>query len=131
MAIQFLTDDWATAVTDAANADERFRIAAKGHDVVLRVSVSQSPASDDYYMHFSDGSLIVGIGSPPPRTPDVEAELSYETNVELSRGGALNGQTATMTGQMKAVGNMMKMMSIGKKAQDRLAELESGLDIDY
>ncbi len=36
-----------------------------------------------------------------------------------------------MTGQMKAVGNMMKMMSIGKKAQDRLAELESGLDIDY
>ncbi len=130
MAIQFLTDDWATAVTDAANADERFRIAAKGHDVVLRVSVSQSPASDDYYMHFSDGSLIVGIGSPP-RTPDVEAELSYETNVELSRGGALNGQTATMTGQMKAVGNMMKMMSIGKKAQDRLAELESGLDIDY
>ncbi|AEV73684.1 MULTISPECIES: SCP2 sterol-binding domain-containing protein [Mycobacteriaceae] len=128
MAIQFLTDDWATAVTDAANADERFRIAAKGHDVVLRVSVSQSPASDDYYMHFSDGSLIVGIGSPP-RTPDVEAELSYETNVELSRG-ALNGQTAAMTGQMKAVGNMMKMMSIGK-AQDRLAELESGLDIDY
>ena len=128
MAIQFLTDDWATAVTDAANADERFRIAAKGHDVVLRVSVSQSPASDDYYKHFSDGSLIVGIGSPP-RTPDVEAELSYETNVELSRG-ALNGQTAAMTGQMKAVGNMMKMMSIGK-AQDRLAELESGLDIDY
>ena len=128
MAIQFLTDDWATAVTDAANSDEKFRIAAKGHDVVLRVSVSQSPASDDYYMHFSDGSLIVGIGSPP-RTPDVEAELSYETNVELSRG-ALNGQTAAMTGQMKAVGNMMKMMSIGK-AQDRLAELESGLDIDY
>jgi putative sterol carrier protein len=128
MAIQFLTDDWATAVTDAANADEKFRAAAKGHDVVLRVSVSQSPASDDYYMHFSDGSLIVGIGSPP-RTPDVEAELSYETNVELSRG-ALNGQTAAMTGQMKAVGNMMKMMSIGK-AQDRLAELESGLDIDY
>lgn len=128
MAIQFLTDDWATAVTDAANADEKFRTAAKGHDVVLSVSVSQSPANDDYYMHFSDGSLIVGIGSPP-RTPDVEAELSYETNVELSRG-ALNGQTAAMTGQMKAVGNMMKMMSIGK-AQDRLAELESGLDIDY
>ena len=128
MAIQFLTDEWATAVTDAANADEKFRTAAKGHDVVLRVSVSGSPASQDYYMHFADGSLIVGIGAPP-RTPDVEAELSYETNVELSRG-ALNGQTAAMTGQMKAVGNMMKMMSIGK-AQDRLAELESGLDIDY
>lgn len=128
MAIQFLTDEWATAVTDAANADEKFRNAAKGHEVVLRVSVSGSPASQDYYMHFSDGSLTVGIGSPPG-TPDVEAELSYETNVELSRG-ALNGQTAAMTGQMKAVGNMMKMMSIGK-AQDRLAELESGLDIDY
>ncbi|MCV7214870.1 SCP2 sterol-binding domain-containing protein [Mycobacterium crocinum] len=128
MAIQFLTDEWADAVTAAANSDEKFRTAATGHDVVLRVSVSGSPSSDNYYMHFSDGSLTVGIGAPP-RTPDVEAEITYETNIELSRG-ALNGQTAAMTGQMKAVGNMMKMMSIGK-AQDRLAELESGLDIDY
>lgn len=128
MAIQFLTDAWADAVTAAANSDEKFRTAAKGHDVVLRVSVSGSPSSESYYMHFDDGSLTVGIGAPP-RTPDVEAELTYETNIELSRG-ALNGQTAAMTGQMKATGNMMKMMSVGK-AQDRLSELESSLDIEY
>ncbi|ARV80198.1 SCP2 sterol-binding domain-containing protein [Mycobacterium sp. 050128] len=128
MAIEFLTDEWAKAVTAAANSDEKFRNAAKEHDVVLRVSVSGSPSSAEYYMHFDDGSLTVGIGTPP-RTPDVEAELSYETNVELSRG-ALNGQTAAMTGQMKVVGNMMKMMSIGK-AQDRLSELESSLDIEF
>lgn len=128
MPIQFLTDDWAKAVTAAANADDRFRSAAAGHDVVLHVSVTGSPWSEEYYMHFDDGSLTVGIGAGP-RRPDVEAELSYETNVELSKG-ALNGQTAAMTGQMKATGDMMKMMTIGK-AQDRLSELESALDIEY
>jgi putative sterol carrier protein len=128
MVIQFLTDEWANAVTAAANSDDAFRAAAKGHDVLMHVSVSGSPWSEEYYMHFSDGSLAVGIGGAP-RGPDVEAEVSYETNVELSKG-SLNGQTAAMTGQMKVVGDMMKMMTISK-AQDRLSELESALTIEY
>lgn len=75
MAIEFLTDEWAKAVTAAANSDEKFRNAAKEHDVVLRVSVSGSPSSAEYYMHFDDGSLTVGIGTPP-RTPTWRPNLA-------------------------------------------------------
>lgn len=128
MTIQFLTEQWAHAVTTAANNDEKFRAAAKGHELVLQVAVSDSPQSSEYYMHFDNGTLDVRIGLAPS-TPDVRAELTYETNVALSKG-ELNGQTAAMTGRMKAEGDMLKMMSVAK-AQDRLAQIESALDLAY
>jgi putative sterol carrier protein len=128
MTIQFLTDQWASALTSAANGDDGFRAAAAGQQVVLQVGVSSSPWSDEYYMHFDNGQLTVGIGGAP-QSHDVDVQMPYETNVALSKG-ELNGQTAAMTGQMKVHGDMMKMMMIGK-AQARLSEIEAGLDIEY
>lgn len=128
VAIKFLTDDWAEAVTSAANADEQFRAAAKGHHLLLQAHVEDSPSESDYFMYFGDGVLTVATGTAT-EPADVTAEMSYQTNVSLSKGD-LNGQTAAMTGQMKVHGDMMKMMSLGK-AQDRVAEIESGLDIEY
>ena len=128
MAVQFLTDAWADALTAAANEHAAFRAAATGQHAIFELAVADSPAADVYHMHFSGDSFAVRIGAPATQA-DIKAVLDYDTNVTMSNGG-LNGQAAAMTGRMQVSGNMEKMMSLGK-ALDLLSSVEKDIDIAY
>lgn len=128
MAVQFLTDAWADALTAAAKEHAAFTAAIAGQHAVFELTVADSPAADVYHMEFSGGSFAVRIGAPAAAA-DIKAVLDYATNVTMS-SGALNGQAAAMTGRMQVSGNMEKMMSLGK-ALDLLSSVEKDLDIAY
>nr|BAF48502.1 hypothetical protein [Rhodococcus erythropolis] len=128
MPVQFLTDDWAIALTVAANKHEAFKKEAAGQHAIFELTVADSPAADVYHMAFSGDSFAVRLGAPT-ESADIKAALDYSTNVTMSRG-ALNGQAAAMTGRMQVSGDMEKMMSLGK-ALDLLSSVEKDIDITY
>jgi putative sterol carrier protein len=128
MAVHFLTDAWADALTTAANDHAAFTKAVAGQHAIFELTVADSPAADVYHMEFSGDAFAVRIGAPETAA-DIKAVLDYATNVTMSNG-ALNGQAAAMTGRMQVSGNMEKMMSLGK-ALDLLASVEKDIDIVY
>jgi putative sterol carrier protein len=128
MAVRFLTDAWAAALTTAANEHAAFTAAAAGKHALFELAVADSPAADVYHMDFSGDSFAVRIGASAGPA-DIKAVLDYDTNVTMS-SGALNGQAAAMTGRMQVSGNIEKMMSLGK-ALDLLASVEKNIDIEY
>ncbi|MHA6792314.1 SCP2 sterol-binding domain-containing protein [Pseudonocardia bannensis] len=128
MPVQFLSDDWAKALTAAASEHAEFMSAASGKHAIFELSVADSPAADVYHMEFSGDSFTVRAGAPTGDS-DIKAKLDYATNVTISRG-QLTGQAAAMTGRMQVTGNIEKMMSLGK-ALDLLARVEESLDITY
>ena len=128
MTVQFLTPEWAEALTSAAAQDSAFQAAIAGQQAVFQVTVSDSPAAGDYHMVFQDGTYKVET-APAPGEPDINATLDYATNVAMSRG-EFTGQAAALTGRMQVVGNMEKMMGLGK-ALDLLSVVEKNLSIRY
>jgi putative sterol carrier protein len=128
LAVRFLTEDWATALTTAANEHTAFMAAAAGKHAIFELAVADSPTADVYHMDFSGDSFAVRIGAPAGPA-DIKAVLDYDTNVTMS-SGALNGQAAAMTGRMQVSGNIEKMMSLGK-ALDLLSSVEKDIDIEY
>jgi putative sterol carrier protein len=128
MAVKFLTDDWAKALTEACNANSKFTKASRGVEATFQINVAESPEAAAFTMHWSDGQVHVTTG-PAPGAPDVNLDLNYATMVELSKG-TMNGPLAVATGKMQAEGNMEKMFSLGK-AMDLLPTIEAGIGLDY
>ncbi|HEY3241299.1 MAG TPA: SCP2 sterol-binding domain-containing protein [Acidimicrobiia bacterium] len=127
MAVKFLTDDWAKALTEACNTNPKFTKASKGVEATFQINVAESPEAAAFTMHWSDGQVHVTTGTTD--SPDVNLNLNYATMVELSRG-TINGPLAVATGKMQAEGNMEKMFSLGK-AMDLLPTIEAGIGLDY
>lgn len=128
MSLQFLSDDWAKALTAAANEHAAFMAAAAGQHAVFEITVVDSPATEVYHMTFSGDSFAVQTGAPASDA-DIRAKLDYATNVAISQG-QLTGQAAAMTGRMEVTGDIEKMMSLGKPL-DLLSTVEKNLDISY
>lgn len=127
MAVKFLTDDWAKALTDACNANTKFTKASKGVDATFGIRVAGSPEADGFTMRWSGGEVHVTTGVADQA--DVSLSLDYPTMVELSKG-TMNGPQAVATGRMQAAGNMEKMFSLGK-AMDILPTIEAGIGLEY
>ena len=127
MAVKFLTDDWAKALTEACNANAKFTKASKGTDARFGIRVADSPEADGFTMNWSGGQVHVTTGVADD--VDVNLSLDYPTMVELSKG-TMNGPQAVATGRMQAAGNMEKMFSLGK-AMDLLPTIEAGIGLEY
>jgi len=128
MAVKFLTDEWAKALTEACNADTKFTKASKGVNAVFQVKVEGSPQAEAFTMSWTGGQLEVTTGAASG-TADVILDLNYDAMVELSKG-TLNGPLAVASGRMKAEGNMEKMFALGK-AMDQLPAIEAGIGLEY
>jgi putative sterol carrier protein len=128
MAVKFLTDEWAKALTEACNADAKFSKASKGANALFQINVEGSPQAESFTMRWTDGQLEATTGAASGE-PDVVLNVNYDTMVELSKG-TLNGPLAVATGRMKAEGNMEKMFSLGK-AMDQLPTVEAGIGLEY
>ncbi|MDP9184205.1 MAG: SCP2 sterol-binding domain-containing protein [Actinomycetota bacterium] len=128
MSIRFLSDDWASAVMDAANADEGFTKAAGVASARIQQIITKDGAEPTrYWTIVTDGKIQLGVGDV--EGPDATITQSYETAVALARREA-NPVTAFMMGKIKVDGNMGLLMGLAG-ALGKLADVMSTLDVEY
>ena len=111
MAVKFLSEEWAQAMTDALNSSDEFKSAASSQQAKLQQVVNDAPDGGEvkYYFTLEGGSAQVSLGE----LADAEATIaqSYETAAALAKQ-ELNPQNAFMQGKLKISGNMMKLMQL-------------------
>ena len=127
--VQFLTNDWLSALTETLNGHDGFKAAIANVDLTLQFEVGDAPdgAEGRYFIAIGDGAAEVGAGDAT--TPDATILNNYETAVAISKGD-LNTQMAFMTGKLKVTGNMAKLM-MNQSMLTQFAEAASTLDVDY
>lgn len=111
MAVKFLSEEWASTMTEALNSSDEFKKAATGQQVKLQQVVTDTPDGGEvkYYFTLDGGTADIGIGE----ATDAEATITqnYETAVAIVKQ-ELNAQNAFMQGKLKVTGNMMKLMQL-------------------
>ncbi|CAN5888170.1 hypothetical protein BH23ACT5_BH23ACT5_09340 [soil metagenome] len=128
MAVKFLSEDWAQAVTDALNNHPGFKTSMGAADLTIQFNTSDGPDGDvAYYLAASGGIAELGLGQS--RDPDVTVDQSHETAAAISKG-ELNTQTAFMTGKIKVSGNLAKLM-MHQKAISEWGSAVKDLDVEY
>jgi putative sterol carrier protein len=128
VSIRFLSDEWATAVMDAANADEEFTKAAGTTSARIQQVISRDGGEPAHYWTIVDGGKIqLGVGDV--ENPDATITQGYDTAVALARREA-NPVTAFMMGKVKVDGNMGLLMGLAG-ALGKLADVMSRLDVEY
>jgi putative sterol carrier protein len=108
VAVKFLSEEWASAVTDALNSNEAFQQQAQGKTVRVQQLVT-TPEESRFYFTLQDGKAQVVVGE----LPDAEATLiqDYDTAVALMKN-ELNATAAYMSGKLKIQGDLMKLMQL-------------------
>ncbi len=128
MAVKFLTEEWATAVTDALNTHPGFKSAMGSAELAIQFRTTDAPEGDiDYYMTTSQGTAHLSMGTL--EDPDVTIVQNYETATAISQG-ELNTQTAFMTGKIKVSGNLAKLM-MHQRAITEWGSAVKDLDVEY
>lgn len=128
MAVTFLTDEWARAVTDALNGHQGFKTAMGSAELAIQFNTSAAPQGDvAYYLTTTGGTADLSMGEVSD--PDVTIVQSYETASAISQGN-LNTQTAFMTGKIKVSGNLAKLM-MHQKAIGEWGDAVRSLDVEY
>ena len=128
MGVQFLSDEWATAVQAAVNSSDSFRSAVANAALKLQFNISDAPGGEiSYYLAAADGEAEVSLGQVDE--PDVTVGESYETAIGISKGD-LNVQTAFMSGKLKVEGNLAKLM-MHQNAIMQWQAATKDLEVDY
>ena len=127
MGVKFLTDEWATATTEALNSSDAFKQAAGSNSVKLNNVVNAPDGEKKYYFKVDNGQVEVALGE----LPDAEATLSsdYDTAAAMSRN-ELNATAAYMSGKLKISGDMMKLMQ-AQGMFNVVPEAVKDVDIEY
>ena len=128
MAVKFLSEEWAQAITDALNSSEAFQKAATGQQAKIQQVVTDSPDGEvKYYFKLESGSADVSLGE----LADAEATISqnYDTAAAINRS-ELNAQNAFMQGKLKISGNMMKLMQL-QGVINAMPQAVSDVEVDY
>ena len=108
MAVKFLTEEWANAVTEALNSHPGFKSAMGSAELAIQFNTTEAPQGTvSYYMTTSGGTANLAMGEI--EDPDVTINQNYETATAIAQG-ELNTQTAFMTGKIKVSGNLAKLM---------------------
>jgi putative sterol carrier protein len=129
MAVKFLSQEWADAVTEALNASEEFKQAAASQQVKLQQIVTDSPegGGGKYYFSLEDGKAEVAVGEIAE--PEATMTQDYETAVAISRR-EVNPQNAFMQGKLKIQGNMMKLMQL-QGVLNAMPKALSNTEVEY
>jgi putative sterol carrier protein len=127
--VKFLTEEWASTMTEKLNSSDEFKQAASGQNVKLQQVVTDTPDGGEgkYYFTLDGESAEVGIGE----VSDAEATISqnYETAVAINKQ-ELNAQNAFMQGKLKISGNMMKLMQL-QGVFNAMPKAVSDVDVEY
>ena len=127
MAVKFLTEEWARAVTDALNSNDAWKQAGAGKTVKIQNIVSAPDGEKRYYLNVVDGNSEVSMGE----LPGAEATLSsdYETAAAMSRN-ELNATAAYMSGKLKIQGDLMRLMQL-QGLFNTLPQAIKTVDVEY
>ena len=111
MGVKFLTDEWASTMTEKLNGSDEFKSAAGSQQVKLQQVVTEAPDGGEakYYFTLDNGAAQVSLGEVAD--PDATITQNYETAVAINKQ-ELNAQNAFMQGKIKISGNMMKLMQL-------------------
>ena len=110
MGVKFLSEEWATTMTEKLNASDEFKGAASGQEAKLQQVVSDAPDGESkYFFELTGGAATVGLGEL--EGADATITQNYETAVAINKQ-ELNAQQAFMQGKLKISGNMMKLMQL-------------------
>ncbi len=126
MAIKFLSEEWAGAVTAALNSNDAFQQQAQGRTVKVQQVVT-TPQESKFYFRLEDGQAEVGVGE----LPEAEATLiqDYDTAAALMKN-ELNATAAYMSGKLKIQGDLMKLMQL-QSLFATLPQAIKGIDVEY
>lgn len=125
---KFLTEEWASEVTQALSDNQAFMNAIGAADLSAQFVTQDGPDGDvSFYLEASGGTVNQAIGTIDD--PDVTVTMSHETATAVSKG-ELNVQTAFMTGKLKVSGNLAKLM-MHQTALQQWAAVGSELDVEY
>jgi putative sterol carrier protein len=128
MSVQFLSAEWATAMTEALSTDPTMRVYTRGQDTVFHMNVTDGPADKHgYYLHFDDGSCHLSVDAP--REPDTEAFISYPDMTALFKG-ELDGGLAMATGRLTVGKGVDRAIKAGN-ALNRIPSVAKTVDISY
>jgi putative sterol carrier protein len=128
MPVKFLSEEWASTITESLNSSEDFKKAAGGQSARVQQVVTDAPAGEvKYFFTLDSGKVDVGIGE----LSDAEATLTqnYETAAAINKR-ELNPQNAFMQGKLKISGNMMKLMQL-QPVVGAMAKATGDVDVDY
>lgn len=129
MAVKFLSEEWASAMTEALNSSDEFKSAAGSQSVKLQQVVTDTPDGGEtkYYFTLDGGQAQVAIGE----LGDAEATLTqnYDTAVAITKQ-ELNPQNAFMQGKLKITGNMMKLMQL-QGVFNAMPKAAADVDVEY
>lgn len=128
MAVKFLSEEWASAITEALGSSDDFKKAATGQQAKLQQVVTDAPGGEvKYYLDISDGSATVALGE----LDGAEATITqnYDTGKAIAQR-ELNAQNAFMQGKLKIAGNMMKIMQL-QGVISALDKATEGVEVEY
>ena len=129
MAVKYLSEEWASSMTEALNSSDDFKSAASGQQVKLQQVVTDAPDGGEtkYYFTLEGGAAEISLGE----LADAEATLtqSYDTSVAIAKQ-ELNPQNAFMQGKLKISGNMMKLMQL-QGVFNAMPKAAESVDVEY
>jgi putative sterol carrier protein len=128
MAVRFLSQEWADALTAALNSSEDFAAAAARHETRIQQIVTGGPGGDArYYFTVDHGVAQIGLGEA--EGAEATISQSYETAVAISKR-EIAPQEAFMQGKLRVGGNLMKLLAL-QEVLSALGKAVDTLDVDY
>ncbi len=129
MGVQFLSEEWASAVQDALNSNEQFKSSAGSQTAKVQQVVTGAPDGEvKYWFKLEGGQATLGTGDAPDAV-DATITQDYDTAVKLAKN-ELTGTAAYMSGKLRVSGDLMKLMQLQGALSQMPAALKD-LDIDY
>jgi putative sterol carrier protein len=127
MGVKFLTDEWASAATEALNASEAFQQAAGSQSGKIQNVVTTPDGEVKFYLKVEGGKAEGGIGEV--ENPDATITQDYDTAVALWKN-ELTATAAYMSGKIKVSGDLMKLMQM-QGIFGTLPAAVGTLDVEY
>lgn len=127
MGVKFLSEEWASSMTEKLNASDQFKQAAGSQAAKLQQVVSTPEGEVKYYFKLEGGAAEVALGE----LDGAEATISqdYDTAVALSKN-ELTGTAAYMSGKIKVQGDLMKLMQL-QGIFNTLPAIAAEVDVEY
>ena len=126
MAVKFLSQEWADALTEKLNADESFTSSIAGKKAKIQQNVSGPDGQKPYWLTIEDGRVAMGVGEMDGA--DATISEDYDTAVKLAKS-EINVVTAFMSGKIK-VTNLGFLMPL-QAALSELPKAMQEIDTDY
>ena len=109
MAVKFLSEEWASQVTQKLNESDAFKQAAGSQSATLQQVVNTPEGETKYYFKLDNGAAEVALGEAEGAEATITQD--YDTAVALAKN-ELTGTAAYMSGKIKVSGDLMKLMQL-------------------